>query len=198
MSAISIVSKTLIEHGEYPKELATALQKKYPHLPSAEDIISDPDLVHFFKKKRSPVKKKEKKAKKKNVSSPKKKKVSEKSPANMSIEELIELLNKKEKEEAEKKNTIDEEEKEGSEGGLGAGVGFEEAPPLLTRPSSSDSNKTEPCSQSEEEEETFILKNINDVEYQINTEDNTVIRIEGYEIVGEWDHEREEIIFIKE
>ena len=74
MSAISIVSKTLIEHGEYPKELATALQKKYPHLPSAEDIISDPDLVHFFKKKRSPVKKKAKKAKKKNVSSPKKKK----------------------------------------------------------------------------------------------------------------------------
>ncbi len=112
--------------------------------------------------------------------------------------EIEQIIIRKEKEEADKKNIIDEEEKEGSEGGLGAGVGFEEAPSLLTKTSSSDSNKTEPCIQSEEEEETFFLKKINGVEYQINTEDNTVIRIEGYEIVGKWDQEKEKIIFIKE
>ena len=56
MSAPSIVSKTLIQNGGFSNELATALQKKYPHLPPAEELVSDPDLLHFFKKQEGHVK----------------------------------------------------------------------------------------------------------------------------------------------
>lgn len=296
MSAPAIVTKTLIQNGGFSIELATALQKKYPNLPPAEEIVDDPDLIKFFKKQEEPTKSTQKKVsieerrgvydggrcdarvwhdktgsgglgyddiqchykkvedgcfckkhakihnegvlwtgkiteprpenpvrtdgttmswstdkdgndivkekKKKKTPSPKKKNVEkeEKSPNDMEIEELIELLKKKKKEKEEedkkKKETIDEEEKEGSEGGIGAGVGFEEEESsVLTK----TSNKTEPCNgQSEEEEETFIVRKFNGIEYQINTEDNTVICIEGYEIVGEWDQEEEKIIFKNE
>ena len=130
--------------------------------------------------------------KKKTLQTKKKKKndspvkVQDKSPNDMSIEELIGLLKEKEKEE-----TTNQEE-DGEEGGIGAGVGFDE--------DISPSSPTELCNDIDqsEEEETFIIKSINGCEYQINTEDNTVIHLEEYEIVGLWNKEEGKIIFNEE
>ena len=91
---------------------------------------------------------------------------------------------------------------EGEEGGLGAGVGFEEDiidHTELNKTTSSCSETTEPCDglneSSEEEDELYIIKTINDVEYQINIEDNTVIRLHDFKIIGEWKSNTEEIQF---
>ena len=127
---------------------------------------------------------------------------------NMTINELLEVLKEKgwdgegyiSKKEVidtkEKEEVVDDEDKEGSEGGIGAGVGFEESGGLI-KTISSDSNQTEPCSNqdSSEEEECYTLREIDGIEYQINKEDYTVIRITDLEIVGVWDHETEEITF---
>ena len=120
-----------------------------------------------------------------------------KDPKEMSIDELLLLIKKKEELE-----TNEQGDQEGEEGGIGAGVGFEEdATYEIEKTISSDSELTEPCdgltTSSEEEEESYILKTIGGVEYQINLEDKTVIRINGFEIVGEWDSNNSKIIFNK-
>ena len=134
-----------------------------------------------------------------------------KDPKEMSIDELLLLIKKKEEDEAntmkkEIKEEIEEEGcEEGEEGGLGAGVGFEEDiidHTELKKTTSSCSETTEPCDglneDSEEEDELYILKTINDVEYQINIDDNTVIRLHDFKIIGEWNSDTEEIQFNEE
>ena len=136
----------------------------------------------------------------------------------LSIEELLLLIKKKEEDEAttmkkEIKEEIEEEGcEEGEEGGLGAGVGFEGDiidHKDLKKTTSSCSETTEPCDglnesseeggglneSSEEEDELYILKTINDVEYQINIDDNTVIRLHDFKIIGEWKSDTKEIQF---
>ena len=152
-------------------------------------------------------KKSSKKEKKKST-----KKVKNGSLNDMTINELLEVLKEKgwdgkgyiPKEEVvdtkEKEEVVDDEDKEGSEGGIGAGVGFEEdeGGDGLIKTISSDSNQTEPCSNqasSEDEEECYTLREIDGIEYQINKEDHTVICITDLEIVGEWDHETDKITF---
>ena len=163
-------------------------------------------------KKGNDIVKEKKKSSKKEK---KEKKVKNGSLNDMTINELLEVLKEKgwdgkgyiPKEEVidtkEKEEVVDEEDKEGSEGGIGAGVGFEEGGENdgLTKTISSDSNKTEPCSNqasSEDEDECYTLREINGIDYQINKEDHTVIRIKDFEIVGKWDQVTNEITFNEE
>ena len=129
------------------------------------------------------------------------KKVKKGSLNDMTINELLEVLKKKGWDGEgyiSKEEVVDEGSKEGSEGGIGEGVGFDDG---LVKTISSDSNQTEPCNQgsssSEEEgeEDCYTQREINGVEYQINKEDYTVIRITDLEIVGRWDEGKDEITF---
>ena len=144
--------------------------------------------------------------KEKKKSSKKEKKKSSKKVKNgslndMTINELLEVLKEKgwdgkgyiAKEEVidtkEKEEVVDDEDKEGSEGGIGAGVGFEEdeGGSELIKTISSDSNQTAPCINQDSSEDG--------IDYQINKEDHTVIRITDLDIVGKWDQATDEIIF---
>ena len=46
-----------------------------------------------------------------------------------------------------------------------------------------------------DDEDYYTLKEINGVEYQINKEDGSVIRVDDFTPVGVWDKDEEEIIF---
>ena len=50
-------------------------------------------------------------------------------------------------------------------------------------------------SESEEEEEAFMMVHQHGIEYQVNKEDNIVIRIDDFTPVGTWDEDDEHIIF---
>tara|TARA_B100000427_G_scaffold328365_1_gene341292 strand:- start:3399 stop:4340 length:942 start_codon:yes stop_codon:yes gene_type:complete len=160
----------------------------------------------IVKEKKKSTKKEEKKSSKK---------VKNKSLNDMTINELLEVLkekgwdgegyisNKGVIDTKEKEEIVDDEAREGSEGGIGAGVGFEESGENdgLIKTISSDSNKTEPCSHqesSEDEEECYTIREIDGIDYQINNEDHTVIRIKDFEIVGKWDQTTNEITFNEE
>ena len=269
MSAISLAKETLCPPCAPPMDFLTALQKKFPDLPDAEEISKDEDLMKFFqvtektskKKKTTPeerrgvydggkcdarvwhekkgtgglgyddiqcslkkvdggcfckrhgkmhsegtlwtgvineprpetptkpdgtvmewstdtegndiVKEKKKKSSSKKTTK-KKKAVKKKSADDLSIDELMLLLKKKQDEEKDS----DEGSAEGSEGGVGAGV--------------------DPEKDEDEEDDIYLMKEIDGVSYQINKEDKTVIRVDDFEIVGKWDVDEEEIVFNEE
>lgn len=117
------------------------------------------------------------KEKKKKKSSPKKTKKEKVTEKDWSEEELMALLSKKKKEK-------EQADSQGEEGGKGAGV-FPEK----------DGGETEDMSDGEEEYETI---NVDGVEYQLNKEDKTVIRVDDFSPVGKWNTETSSIDFDEE
>ena len=61
-----------------------------------------------------------------------------------------------------------------------------------------DQDLEEDNSEEEDEEESFTLIEEKGIEYQVNKDDNTVIRIDDFSPVGTWDEEHECIIFEEE
>jgi len=141
------------------------------------------------------VKEKKKKSSPKKKAPPKKKKEKKKSAEDLTVEELEALL-------AKKKETPEE----GEEGGVGAGVDpkndeKEEKEEKKEKKKKEEKKEEEEKDEEEgeeeegEEDEIFMMKEIDGVEYQINKEDNQVIRVDDFDIVGKWDPEKETIDF---
>lgn len=146
------------------------------------------EIVHE-KKKKSPKK-----------TSSKKKKVS---PVDMDVAELeAKLAEMKLKKEQESKEEVEEvvEEESSPEPIADPETEPEPEPEPAPEPEKLEEQDLEEdnSEDEEEEEESFIMIEEDGVEYQVNKDDNTVIRIDDFTPVGTWDEENKCIVFEEE
>ena len=139
---------------------------------------------------------KEKKTRKssepKKKKEPKKKEEEEEKEKTLSIEELMKLLDEKKKEEKEEKEKEKEEKKEEEkeekeEKKEEKKDGLAEAKEELLKMAGGV--------KKDEEEDEYEDITVDGVEYQLNKDDNTVIRVEDFEEVGVWNTETGTIDF---
>jgi len=143
----------------------------------------------------------EKKKKTPKKASPKKTK--KKTPDDMDVAELeAKLAEMKLKKEQESKEEVEGvvEDKPSSEPVPGPEPEAEPEPdPAPEQGKVEEQDLEEDNSEDEEEEEeSFIMIEEDGVEYQVNKDDNTVIRIDDFTPVGTWDEENKCIVFEEE